>query len=502
MSNTGTLNDNNKNQATERDGFMIRTMETDLLSMKKGVQLKNSPYGSDTAKTTGPWSATTAEKNLSTNPPATASPFSVSATTPEAAPIPPTQSAKIVDPSEPPKKSSTSKKIYKFLLGAIFLLFVAIAGLGGYYYFFLDRNKAIVETPAESPLETPLEKPVIIQPVTEKYSPTMPNYLSFDPAVEKLSVLTTRLIGIADELKSKNFGSLYEFAFVDSNNNPVFLPIFSAATKFNLSPTLLENLKENFSLYFYNDAGNMRVAIVGSIKDKNVVTSEMLKKENSFVSDATFLFLENVPTKKTDLFKNGFYNGTTVRYLNLTNNQPSLSIDYAITDSDLVIGTSQKTTRALLEKLSTVNRQGSEQSVQNTQTYTNALGGFILSYPENWTQYENSDGPIFIEKPVTPKMLLDSALKKNTCFVSISIIENIANLEPKTACKDTTGTETFGQNIYTKCSMASLGDEQSNFSFMIKNSLKKSNNLLSIDYNREARCQAAAESFLTSLSFK
>lgn len=502
MSNTGTLNDNNKNQATERDDFMIRTMETDLLLMQKGLQPKNSPSDSDTAQTTGPWSATTSEKNLSINSPATPSPFSVSATTPDAAPTSPPQSAKTIDSSEPPKQSSASKKTYKVLLAAIFLLFVAIAGLGGYYYFFLVRNKAIVETPTESPVETPAETPVIIQPVTEKYSPTMPNYLSFDPATENLSVLITRLLGIADELKSKNPGSLYEFTFVDSNNNPVFLPIFSAATKFNLSPTLLENLKENFSLYFYNDAGNMRIAIVAAIKDKSIVTSEMLKKENSFASDAAFLFLENITTKKTEPFKNGFYNGTTVRYLNLTNNQPSLSIDYAITESNLVIGTSQKNTRALLEKLSTVNSQGGEQSVQNIQTYTNTLGGFMLSYPGNWTQYDNSDGPIFIEKPATPKMLLDSSLKKNTCFVSISIMENIANIEPETACKDTVGAETFGQNIYTKCSMTSLGDEQPNFLFMIKNSFKKSNNLLSIDYNRETRCQTAVESFLTSLSFK
>jgi hypothetical protein len=344
-----------KEASSGTEDFSIRTMHDDLLSMQKGEAPTGTPVATSSPKT--PSSQPTTESQNSAGailfqPPATEKIFlEKSADTSIAPSITPTKKdfSELVEVPVPEKSSSGSSVLYKILLGVAVFFVVAIAGLGVYYFFL--KNKTIIETPATTPVAPPAETPVA-PPITtpaEKYSSNMPNYLSFDPTNENLTDLNKTLASIADELKNKDPQSIYEFSVVDSNNNPVMLPIFAAATKFNLSPTLLDNLGETFSIFFYNDNGVIHLALATTIKDEKVVVAEMLKQEATLVSDTAFLFLETVPEKNPVKFGEGSYVDFPVRYFNLTVDPP-LSVDYIISDSSLVIGTSKDTARAIIDK--------------------------------------------------------------------------------------------------------------------------------------------------------
>jgi len=330
---------------TSKD-FSIRTMHDDLLSLQKEVkplgatiEIKTPQPIVETKKTatTITSSQIPVSKNVSINKTSSGEPIK-------------RELSGLIEVPIAKKAIPNSSILYKTLLGAIVFFVIAIIGMGGYYYFFL-KNKTIVDVPAETPVEVPDETPVITTPATEKYSSNMPNYLSFDPAKESLDELNKKLSSIAIDLENKTPQVIYEFSVVDSNNNPVMLPIFAAATKFNLSPKLLENLGENFSIFFYNEGGDMRLSIATTVKDKKLVTAEMLKQEKTLTSDTAFLFLKSVPENKLIKFSTSDYNGTPVRYFNFIANDSSLSVDYIVTDSNLVIGTSKGIARAISDKL-------------------------------------------------------------------------------------------------------------------------------------------------------
>lgn len=376
------------------EDFSIRTMHDDLLSLQKEskpleniMELKKPQPTTETKKVITPITSSQipVSKNVSINKP----------------PFDDTKKQGSTDFVEIPiaeKAGPNFNMLYKVLLGAVVFFIVVIVGLGGYYYFFL-KNKSIVQAPIENPVLPPVEPPVetpIITPIAEKYSLDTPNYLSFDPAKETLDDLNKKFVSIADELKNKDPQSIYEFSVVDSNNNPVVLSIFAAATKLNLSSKLLENLGETFSIFFYNDDGNIRLAIATTIKDKSIVTNEMLKQEATLVSDTAFLFIEPVPEKKPVKFSTSDYNRIPVRYFNFSF-VPPFSIDYIIKDSNLIIGTSKNTARAVFDKLLEKN------STTNTTSETTETSSMTGASPGE-SPVATTPAPIAPQTPETNQL--------------------------------------------------------------------------------------------------
>jgi hypothetical protein len=246
-----------------------------------------------------------------------------------------------------PKSSSSSVGI---IITVILIILILIAlGFGGYYLWL---TKYSVQIPVQNQAQQVVEEaPVLVNPTVEKYSSSEnPNYLSFDFSTITTEDIKIKLVTTANELREKTNSSLTEFVVVDANNNPVVFSIFAAATKMSFSPILLDALDENFSLYLYNDNGNMYLAVATNLKDKNTVIAEMLNQEPTFITDASFLFLNNTPQIKSGKFSDNTYSETPIRYINL-DPQSLLSLDYAIIDSKIVIGTSKNTTRAVLDKL-------------------------------------------------------------------------------------------------------------------------------------------------------
>lgn len=241
----------------------------------------------------------------------------------------------------------TGKYRSLFIIG-FSVFFLAIFSFGIYYIFIHKSESIIITPPAE-------ENPVITMPAIEekkeKYSSDKNNFLFFDPADEDLSDLKKIFASIKTDLNNAAPRALYSFSVVDNNYTGVTFPLFSAAAKFNLSPTLLENLGEDFLLFFYNDDSSIHLAVAIAVKNETMVGAEMLKQEETLTFDAEFLFLGNVPENNSSKFGQGFYRGAPVKYLNLSRQNP-FSIDYIITDTSLVIGTSKNTAQAVFDSLS------------------------------------------------------------------------------------------------------------------------------------------------------
>ncbi|MCX6765415.1 MAG: hypothetical protein NT136_00350 [Candidatus Moranbacteria bacterium] len=244
-----------------------------------------------------------------------------------------------------PKRGFNWKKI--LLVSALIISFLALAAGG--YYFWLTRNASAPAPTPEAVIPSPAEEPIAVEKIEEKFSAEKPNYLSIDTEIATPETLKQTLAQTASEIKKSETTSPIEFIITDSNNNPIVFHIFAVLSGLKLSP-VLSNLGEEFSLFFYPDSENVRIGIAADLKDKGRATAAMKNQEKTLINDLSFLFLDAVPQEKDKLFQSSTYKDFSIRYANL-NPEESLSIDYAVTADQLVIGTSKNTIRAILDKI-------------------------------------------------------------------------------------------------------------------------------------------------------
>jgi hypothetical protein len=117
----------------------------------------------------------------------------------------------------------------------------------------------------------------------------------------------------------------------------------------------MSSLADNFSLYIYNDQGNIRLGLAVDSKNDVSTKARMFNEEPNLVSEISPLFLDTSFTApKAVSFNSSNYANTQIYYLNLATmqNQP-LSIDYTIFNKKLIIGTSKMTLRSILDKAAT-----------------------------------------------------------------------------------------------------------------------------------------------------
>ncbi len=359
--------------------FLIRTMQDDLLALqKRGIPTKVADTTKVPKKKSAEKPAIAEAKTAAAAPKtAIAVPFeptpaaSVEAKSAASPATPPQvirpfvektaepQGKKITEIPLPPKNAAQKDSLgsgnaaYKIILTVLTVLIIAIIGIG-IYYFWTTRNSAapvVVQKPAATPASE--EQPTVVQaPPTAKYSAEKPNYLPLNLATLSTNDIQKTLSDTAADLKDGASLLPYEFIVVDANNNPVAFPIFATAAKLNLSPAFLSSLGENFSLFFYNDRDNVRAGLSVDVKNKTAANAEILKQEPTFVPALTPLFLSATAETQTGVFNSSTYDNYAIHYLNLNKDQ-TLSVDYALTDAKLLIGTSKDTLRAIIAKLAT-----------------------------------------------------------------------------------------------------------------------------------------------------
>ncbi len=231
--------------------------------------------------------------------------------------------------------SSTTSKVLSFLVTLIILASIG----GGGYYFIHTRNIDVYSLLGKTPIQ---ETPKLL------FSSEKPNYLPLDSSISTPQAFQTLLAQTAQQVTSLKSTKPIEFFVTDANNKPLSFREFSKLSGIQLSSATLNALGDTFSLFVYTDGQRTNIGLSITIKDVTALKESFKQEEPSLIQSLTPLFLNNSPTVTTKTFSDGSYKNMPLRYLNLREDT-SLSIDYAITTTHLIIGTSMKTHHALLD---------------------------------------------------------------------------------------------------------------------------------------------------------
>lgn len=307
---------------------------------------------------------------------------------------------------QPPKKKKTA--FIKIVAAVIILLVIAIIALGAYYFIITKKNTNITANnlPSQSSNEEntatelqPTEEATedIAEEATEseqaapvqKYSAENPNYLVIDIINADRESIKNSFQKVADELKTIQMTSPYEFILVDNNNDPIPFTVFSAAAKLNFSPAVFSNFGKAYSVYFYNDNSFLRTGLAIETNNKEKLTKELLADEKNFERGISFLFLNDMVEVKGNPFGSSTYGAYPIRFSNI-DAAKNLSIDYSVTDSKFVISTSKNTERAVLDKVfqnpsQTTQSNSAALPVTNNQDISNQTSGTDIESNEEAT---------------------------------------------------------------------------------------------------------------------
>lgn len=222
-----------------------------------------------------------------------------------------------------------------------FTVIIILISIGGIYYFVTTRNTVSTLTNSIQQVTTLGKKPAI-------FSTETPNYLPLNTAnatPQSIQVILTQTAQQAALLKSTK---PVEFFITDEKNNPISFATFAKLSNITLSQTLLKTLGEKFSLFIYTPKETSSIGLSLEVKDQNTLQEALKSEEALLARELSPLFLGDIPTKTTATFSNGTYHNIPLRYANI-HPETGLSVDYALTNQHLLIGTSMQLHHALLD---------------------------------------------------------------------------------------------------------------------------------------------------------
>ncbi len=246
--------------------------------------------------------------------------------------------------SSPTKQHPHHVNFGKVFAGVIAVLIVAIIAGGG-YYFWLTRQSTpeiVVIPPVTEPEPTP-------EPVS-KFSTDKPNELVVDTDATDSLTLKETLQNYAQDVANENIASPVEFTTIDAEGNSILFKDFAIISEITFSPALAANLSDTFSLFIYNDNAVTRLGLAIDSKDPVKLKSLMALEEKTLAEKLSPLFLATEYTLPAKIFATSDYNGLAIRYMNIISPE-DLSVDYAIYNDKLVIGTTKMTLRSITDYL-------------------------------------------------------------------------------------------------------------------------------------------------------
>lgn len=264
-------------------------------------------------------------------------------------------SAAVLQKSVAPADSGSSKKIIFGFLGVVSL--VALAG-GGYYLWSTRYSQDPVQPVVEAPVE-PIEPEVPSIPEPEipvrKYSEENPNYLVIESfSSQTAEAIKATLTRTAQEIMAEGETLPVELVVSDETNGQIPFETFATAAGLKFAPDFMANFTGGFSLFVYNDGGQARLGLVAQINSDKATSGSMAavvrKTEKTLADNLAMLFLDSPYQLGANEFKDGKYGDSAIRYLNL-NPDMNLSVDYAFSGNQWVVGTSKNSIRAILDKL-------------------------------------------------------------------------------------------------------------------------------------------------------
>lgn len=235
------------------------------------------------------------------------------------------------------RNSLNFKKLLTVALSAIIVVLIIASGV---YYFLVIRQR---------------EAPVVIVPKT----PTPPDipetplknakYLIIEQPDATTGEIKTVLKTYADEFLASGETTPAEYIVVDAKNNPILFSAFANSLGLTLSPTIMSNLEDTFSLFIYNDQNAARLGLAIDSKDDTLLKAAMLKEGKNILSETLPLFMDApFATPTATAYIKCVYNDTELYYINLL---PSavLASNYGVLNEKLIIGTSKYSIFAIVD---------------------------------------------------------------------------------------------------------------------------------------------------------
>jgi len=260
-----------------------------------------------------------------------------------------------IPPAANLKTAETDKKginFGKIMLIATVAIIILAAGGGG-YWFWITRNREpiVAEMPVIAPPPVPVPDDIPVVPEGPK-----PKYMNLDLSVNTPPISTLIATYIQDSKAAATTTPL-EFIVSDTNNNPIAFKDFAQKLGITLPAEIISALENEFSFFLYNDNGNTGLALAIDAGDELALQASLKKEEpnlvkdfNSFlglITDAAGQPLVFNPNIKV-VFKSGTYNGFPDNYFNIIDNK-TLSLDYGVANSQLVIATTMLTFRSVVD---------------------------------------------------------------------------------------------------------------------------------------------------------
>lgn len=301
---------------------------------------------------------------------------------------------------------TSSNKLLKIFIG----VFVGIILVGGAVFgvFFLknkdgitpgDSTEKIVEEDLGSTTEKPVApvktEPVVTKPAKTRYSDELLNYLLVDIASETvLSDIQKELDIIRTNLPSQNFSEPITFIVTNKQNKPISFSDFAVYADMGVPSDVLLALDDRFEIYAYNDfSSGVRFGFRVDVKNQTALTTA-LDANASAIPPVSLIFFKNfMISPDVDLkFNNGSYKSYVVKYLNL-NQAETNSVDYIVDEDRWILGTSQKTLRAIVDKVDKkfASNEGSS-SVENGNMSESFLESLSKCSPDKETYVNGFTG--------------------------------------------------------------------------------------------------------------
>lgn len=239
----------------------------------------------------------------------------------------------------------------KVFAGVIAVLIIAIIAGGGYYFWITRQStpEVVVTPPVTEPEPQPEPEPAP-EPIAAKFLTGQPNTLAIDSAAATSATLKESLQNYAKDVADEKVTSPVEFVFAGADEKLIAFKDFAKILGITLSPALAANLSDTFSLFIYNDNAATRLGLAIDSKDPVKLKSLMMLEEKTLAKTISPIFLVSDYTLANKPFAGSDYNGLAVRYMNITSPE-DLSVDYAIYNNKLVIGTTRMTLRSVIDYL-------------------------------------------------------------------------------------------------------------------------------------------------------
>lgn len=271
-------------------------------------------------------------------------------------PSKPAPQAKPAQPETPKKNLDEKQKknmALKIVSAAVLILLVAIVGTGIYYYVSTRPTKTAGNEPSPAPKPSengnstnPNPSP---EPAQPEFSATNPNYLPIDMTAATSDSIKQTLSDYANKVKFSNITTPVEFVVTDETNAPIDFDKFATLAGLTLPDGLLGTLDKSFSLFFFNDDSNMKIGLAINTLNQAKSKTAMLAEEPNLAKALTPLLLASNYTLNNTPFGEATYKTSAVRYQNIISAK-ELSIDYTFYNGQLMIGTTQKTLEAMIDK--------------------------------------------------------------------------------------------------------------------------------------------------------